>query len=190
MVLCPMAIVGTIGHFFPLMTERGFSKDVASNAMSILYFGGMFGQLSSGWLVDRFNTPRIVLPFFGSALIGLITLYSTSSPVVVLIGAAFLGTGQGSELGLCAYLVSRYFGMRSYGQIYGFIFGAANLGVGLGIMGMGLVHDWAGSYQPMAYADSAMLALAVLTLATLGPYVYSRRPPVEPPAEAAADAIA
>jgi hypothetical protein len=72
-----------------------------------------------------------------------------------------------------AYLTSRYFGLRGFGNIFGFMLAAANLGIGVGLMLMGIAHDLSGDYGPMRSVFGAAMLLAVLCMALLGPYVYS-----------------
>lgn len=177
LVLAPFAIAGTIGHLFPMLTERGFSPSTAALALSSVYIGGMAGQLGSGIWLDRIDSPRVAIPFFALALIGVALVHAGTSSALLVAGALLLGVGSGSEIGIAAYLVSRFFGLRSYGAIYGVIFGAANAGLGLGILGMGQVHDRYGSYGPMGIVMVLALAAVIALLAMLGPYRYAKRPP-------------
>ena len=42
-----------------------------------------------------------------------------SSPLALAIAALLIGLAAGAELDVIAFLTSRYFGMRSFGEIYG-----------------------------------------------------------------------
>lgn len=174
LTLSPMAIVGTIAHSFPMLTERGFSPQTAANAISAIYIGGMFGQLASGFLLDRINTSKIALPFFFIALLGVGLMHSTTSPAVLLPAAMMLGVGQGSEFGIGAYMVSRYFGLKNYGAIFSIIMAGANVGVGMGLLAMGLVHDNVGTYGPMRYVLMTAMTCVFLLFLSLGRYTYER----------------
>jgi len=112
------------------------------------------------------------LPFFIAALIGVLIVHSAARTFSLLIGSLLLGVGTGAENGLAAYLTSRYFGLRGFGNIFGFMLAAANLGIGVGLMLMGIAHDLAGDYGPMRMVFGAAMALAVLCIGLLGPYVY------------------
>src|SRR2546430_9993729 len=46
-----------------------------------------------------------------------------------------------------AYLTSRYFGLRSFGEIYGYLFSAFTLSGALGSLLMAMGFDRAGSYR-------------------------------------------
>lgn len=174
LTLAPMAIVGTIAHSFPMLTERGFAPQTAANAISAIYVGGMVGQLISGFLLDRINSPKIALPFFIVALIGVGLVHSTRSANVLLPGAMMLGLGQGSEFGIGAYLVSRFFGLKNYGAIFSIIMAGANAGVGIGLLLMGIVHDRSGNYAPMRYVLLITMTIVCLLFLSLGRYAYDR----------------
>jgi len=173
--LAPMAVIGTVAHSFPMLTERGLDPLTATSTLSVLYIGGMCGQLLSGFLLDRINSPRIVLPFFLAAFVGVTLLHTTASSQLLFPGGFLLGMAQGSEVGIAAYLASRYFGLKAYGAIYGVVFGVATFGVAVGILLMGVAHDASGSYDVMRFVFPTNLAIAVLLLSTLGPYVYDPR---------------
>ncbi|WP_169805629.1 MFS transporter [Novosphingobium rosa] len=180
MVCAPFAIVGTVGHLFPLLTERGVSGATAASCVSLIYVGGMIGQLSAGYVLDRVASPRIVLPFFGGALAGVMLLHVWRAPGAMMPGAVLLGLGQGAEMSILSYLVARYFGLAHYGAIYGRLFGFANLGIAGGLLGMGLLHDRTGGYQGIGPVFAAALCVALAAFASLPSYRFARRDPVIP----------
>jgi cyanate permease len=73
-----------------------------------------------------------------------------------------------------AYLTSRYFGLRSFGAIYGVVFAGFGLAAGLGAYLMGAGFDATGSYAlPLTLFSIATLVGAVLML-RLRPYRYQK----------------
>jgi len=178
-LLASMALIGTTAHAVPLLTERGFSSLIGTTVVSCFFFGGVAGQLTSGFIADRVDSQRVVLPYFASALVGAMIVHRATSTPVLLGGALFMGLGQGAEIAFAAYLTSRYFGLRAYGSIYSVLYAASNIGIGIGLMTMGLVHDHVGTYRPMAYVFGAALLVATLCIALLGPYAYASRKAVE-----------
>jgi MFS family permease len=174
-LLASMALIGTTAHAVPLLTERGFSSLIGTTVVSCFFFGGVAGQLTAGFIADRVNSQRVVLPYFASALVGAMIVHRATSTAVLLGGAVFMGLGQGAEIAFAAYLTSRYFGLRAYGSIYSIFYAASNIGIGIGLMSMGLAHDHFGSYRPMAYVFGAALLIATLCIALLGPYPFASR---------------
>ena len=96
----------------------------------------------------------------------------TLRPEGAAIGTVLVGIGVGAEVDLIAFLLSRYLGMRSFGEIYGYFFSIFMLGAGLGPFAMGVSYDRTGSYKLMLVCFAVALALASLPMLRLGPYAY------------------
>src|SRR3984957_21311419 len=79
---------------------------------------------------------------------------------------------MGAEADIIAYLTSRYFGLRSFGVIYGFLFATFTLAGAVGPVLMGVGFDRLGSYRAplLFFLTATLVATALLT--RLGPYVY------------------
>jgi hypothetical protein len=58
----------------------------------------------------------------------------------------FIGLGLGAEVAIMAFLTSRYFGLCTFGAIYGVMFAGFGLADGLGTYLMGVVYDARSSY--------------------------------------------
>jgi MFS family permease len=173
--LASMALIGTNGHAVPMLTERGFTSLIGVTAISCFFAGGVLGQLTAGAIADRIDSSRVVVPFFVFALVGVLIVHTTKIVPVLLGGAFVMGLGQGAEIAFAAYLASRFFGLKAYGAIYGLLFAASNVGIGVGLGLMGLVHDWAGSYKPMALVFGGALAVSVVLVTFMGPYRFASR---------------
>jgi MFS family permease len=128
--------------------------------------------VATGYLLDRFFAPRLAAVFFGGVAVGIGLLWMSDTTATVLIGAFLVGLGVGAEVDIIAYLISRYFGLRSFGQIYSFAFGAFLLAGALGPLLMGAGFDWTGSYRaPLAvFFIASLVATSLMT--RLGPYRY------------------
>ena len=62
------------------------------------------------------------------------------------MAAVLVGLGQGAEFDILPYAISRYFGLRAFGEIYGSTFAAVTLGGAVGPLVMGVSFDSTGSY--------------------------------------------
>ncbi|MEQ5807825.1 MFS transporter [Alteromonas sp. NFXS44] len=172
-----MTLIGTLSHARILFEEHGFSANIATTAISLSFAGVLIGEFSSGFLVDRFPTPRIILPYFCIALLGVLISHTTSgSEALLMLGCLMMGMGLGGEIGQNAYMISRYFGLKSFGTLYGLTFGASNLGIAIGIFMMGKVHDLTGSYDVMVYIFGTTMTISVLCIATLGKFRFLLKP--------------
>src|SRR5260370_6018279 len=96
---------------------------------------------------------------------------------LVFLAVFLIGVGLGAEVAISAFWTSRYFGLRSFGEIYGFTFAGFALAGGLGVYLMGAGFDVRGSYAlPLASFFIATL-VGVILLTRLGPYRYGVRLP-------------
>jgi MFS family permease len=73
---------------------------------------------------------------------------------------------------MLAFLNSRYFGQRAFGQLYGYFFMSFALGGACGRFLGGYLFDIAGSYGPALIGAAAALVAAVALLSRLGAYAY------------------
>jgi len=73
---------------------------------------------------------------------------------------------------MLAFLNSRYFGHRAFGQLYGYFFMCFSLGGACGRFLDGYLFDLAGSYGPAMIGSAAALVVAVGLLSRLGAYAY------------------
>ena len=169
-----MSLLGTMVFSRPIFAEQGFSVDWATTAASFAFAGVLLGEFTSGLLLDRWTTPRIVLIYFLIALAGVLTIHSLDgqSTTMLLLGTLMLGMGFGGEVGMNAYMISRYCGLKSFGTLYGFTFGASNLGIACGIYICGKVSAIYGSYENLFYIFGTTMLISALCVALLPKFVY------------------
>lgn len=178
-VLISLSVHACFAHFAAILSDRGSSAATAALASSLFGGGVIAGRVLTGYLLDRFFAPRVTALIFGCAAAGIAVLASTGSQKIAFVAAFLIGFGWGTEGDAKAYLISRYFGLRSFGEIYGFIFAGFVLAGGLGAYLMGLAFDHMRSYEfPLAIACLGALVSAALML-VLGPYRYQVGVPVE-----------
>jgi cyanate permease len=154
------------------MSDRGVSPQTATAMVGIAGTALIGGRLLSGFLLDRIHAPYVAAVFFLAPLMGIVVLSTTLRPEGAALGTVLVGIGVGAEVDLIAFLLSRYLGMRSFGEIYGYFFSIFMLGAGLGPFAMGVSYDRTGSYKLMLVCFAFALALASLPMLRLGPYAY------------------
>jgi len=181
--LSAAAINGTLTHVVPLLTDRGLPVSVAVGALSISGIAIIVGRIFSGWCLDKIFGPYVAIAFFLCPLTGILLLYSGYAGPVPLVGTMLCGLGIGAEFDLMAFFVGRYFGMKSFGALYGLMFGISQFGNAVGSNIMGWSYQLLHSYAPaFVLFGIALLATCVLLL-PLGPYPFG---PQRPKATAAA----
>lgn len=159
-------------HMAPILAARGSTAQAAAFASSLFGVGLLVGRTGSGYLLDRFFAPRVAALIFAGASAGIALLGVNLSLQVALAGAVLVGIGLGAEGDVMAYLATRYFGLRSFGEICGFTYAGFTAAGGLGAYLMGAAFDANGSYTiPLACFCSAA-AVGALLMIPLGPYNY------------------
>jgi predicted MFS family arabinose efflux permease len=172
-LLVVIALNGAIAHLVALLTDRGMAPNVATSLLIAVGLATLLGRLISGFLLDRIFAPRLAAAIFLIPLIGMTTLLlGGASSAAGLAAAICFGFSLGAEVDIVGYLVSRYFGLRHYGEIYGYIFAIFTIGSGLGPYVMGLSFDQTHSYSVALGTFCGMLIVASATILCLGPYRY------------------
>ncbi|WP_316858593.1 MFS transporter [uncultured Cohaesibacter sp.] len=167
-----LAANGAIAHVVPLLTDRGVSPGVAISALSVAGMALIGGRLISGYLLDRIFAPYVAAVFFLAPLAGLLVLIQAHDATLGAIGTVLIGVGLGAEVDLIAFLLTRYLGNRSFGEIYGYLFLIFMLGSGLGPMIMGVSFDHFGGYTEIMLALCAGIVIAVALMVKMKPYRF------------------
>jgi MFS family permease len=176
--LVVIAINGTLGTIVAFLADHGVSRQIATNALSASGAGLFGGRLLSGYLLDRWHGPYVASLFFVSAMAGIALLAQGGWPPVLC--TILCGLGIGAEVDLMAFFVSRYFGLRAFGAIYGTMFAFFSYGNQVGLFLMAYSYTHLHSYLPMMMGFEGALAVACLLLVGLGPYRFAARLSAEP----------
>jgi predicted MFS family arabinose efflux permease len=173
LVLLPVsfAIAGPIPNMENILHVHGFVHGDIVRLTSLIGVSAIAGRLAGGWLLDLFWAPAVAvlilaMPCISCWLLSLDALgYSAAALSICLIGFSV-----GVEYDLLAYLTSRYFGLRSYATIYGFLYVFFGIGAGVGPMLFGWAFGASKSYTPILHVAFVSLALSALCLLALGRY--------------------
>src|SRR5215471_19478800 len=160
-------------HLAALLSDRGASAQAAANAVSIVGVAMLFGRAGSGYFLDRFFAPHVCLILFGQSALGIALLaFGASGPIGILAGF-LVGIAFGAEVEVIAYLVSRYFGLRSFGFAYGVCFSSFVLAGAIGTYLMGAGFDRTRSYTMPLIFFLVLMLVAALLFTRLGPYRFA-----------------
>jgi MFS family permease len=159
---------GALTHMSALLTDRGVSA--AGGALAISAMGGasLLGRIATGWMLDRFFAARVSFALLSTAALGTFLLSSADSLTLGLLAAVLIGFGMGGEADVTPYLISRYFGLRSFSVLYGLTWTFYAFAGAIGPMLMGKAFDVTGSYASLL-AQLALVTLAVAALMLLLP---------------------
>jgi MFS family permease len=157
---------GAITHISALLTDRGVAATGAALAISAMGAASLMGRLITGWLLDRFFAARVSFALLAVAALGTFILAGAQSLEAGILAAALIGFGMGGEADVTPYLISRYFGLRSFSVLYGLTWTFYAFAGALGPMLMGKAFDASRSYESLlvqlAYGTLAVGALMLL----------------------------
>ena len=164
-------VLGLVVHFVPMLASYDFTAAHAAKLASVIGVFTILARLIIGTLIDRFPAKVIaVIGFLLPLAACTLLLMFDGSQVMAIAIAMLIGASLGAEVDIIAYLSSHHFGARNYGTLFGTITGAISLGIGLGPTAAGLTFDYFESYRPIFFGMLPLIILAVILIATLGPY--------------------
>lgn len=164
--LSSAAANGTLTHLAAHLTDSGVSATHAAWTTGLLGFANLGGRLLTGWLLDRVSGTKLsfvllVAMAAGLLLLGQSTLSSAALAVILI------GLGLGGESDITPYLLTRYFGLRSFSALYGLTWTFYAFAGALGPIMFGRVFDTTGSYASLLRAAAAVTALSGLLMLTM-----------------------
>lgn len=180
-ILLGASVHACVIHLAAMLSDQGISAQTAALASSLAGAGLLAGRVGTGFLLDRYFGPRIAIIFSAGAATGVFLLLIAHAGVWAFVGAFLVGLGMGAEADLIAYLTSRYFGLKSFAEIYGFTFGSFVLAGAFGAFIMGVGFDRTGSYRLPIMGFLAAIIGAIVLFSRLGPYRYLPVDPEETP---------
>jgi MFS family permease len=173
------ALNGCVAHLAPMLTDGGLTTAQAAVAASLLGGCTMAGRLATGWMLDRFFAPRVAAAFFGMATAGVLVLLLPTTQTTALAASALLGFSMGAEADAMPYLVSRYFGLRSFTELFGYTFSAYAVAGALGPGLMGLGFDRFGDYRATIIGLALTIAAGTLLMFRLPRFDGTAPPALE-----------
>jgi MFS family permease len=163
-----LAQSSTLVHLPALLSDRGLSAGQSAAALSVMGLASICGRLTTGWLVDCFFAARVSFVLLLLAGGGAFLLSSADSFATGVVAAFLIGFGTSGETDVAPYLLSRYFGLRSFSTYYGLLWMSHATAGAVGPIVMGRVFDATGSYE-VALVRFSLLAAVVAALMLLMP---------------------
>jgi MFS family permease len=165
---------GAIAHLAALLTDRGVTASGAAIAVSAMGAASLAGRLATGLLLDRFFAGRVWFGLLVVASAGTLLLARAESLTAGVLAAGLIGLGMGGEADVTPYVLTRYFGLRSFSMLYGLTWTFYAVAGAIGPVLMGRAFDLTGSYETLLL-QLAGVTLVVGAITLLLP-AYARRP--------------
>jgi predicted MFS family arabinose efflux permease len=171
-LLVVTTINGIVGHLVPMLTDRGLNVGQATATLSAVGLSTIAGRLAAGYLLDRFFAPYVAAGLFLLPIVAISLLTAGVAGPGPVLAAMSLGFGLGAEVDVIGFLVSRYFGLRAYGEVYGYLFAIFTLGTGFGPVLMAICFDMTRSYDVALIGLAGALVGASILVSRLGAYRF------------------
>lgn len=166
-----LVVSAVMVHMVIHVTERlGYSLQQAGAVVALLTVMQLTGQLTGGWLGDRFSKRWICAGCMLGHAAALMILGLATAFWMVLAFAVLHGLSWGMRGPLMAAIRADYFGSGSFGMISGVSSMVIMFGMMLGPLVAGILADRTGSYVP------GFSVLAALAAAGSVAFVRARRP--------------
>lgn len=165
------AVGGPIPNIENILRSNGFEAGDIVTLASLIGLSVIGGRLLGGWLIDRFWAPGVAFVLLSAPAVACWLLaQGTTDPVIAGLSIVLIGFAAGVEYDLMAFMVARYFGLKSYGGIYGALYGFFALGAGIGPVIFGQYFDRTGSYETILIYSAVGLVGGAALLLLMGKY--------------------
>jgi len=174
--LASISLNGAMTHQVPLLTDRGVGARSAALTVSVLGGASLVGRLLTGWLLDRLPGSRVGFALLLAASSGIFMLSRLATFPVGCVAAVLLGIGGGGTSSTTPYLLTRYFGLKSFSTLYGLTWTFYAIAGGAGPVILGRVFDHSGSYTAALTVLGFMSLLAAGLMLLLPRYPEAQEP--------------
>jgi MFS family permease len=168
---------GMISNIPTSLTEHGFGLQTIGAADSIATLAGIPGLLLAGWMMDKYPTAKVAVPFQLLTAVSAwltMTVRPQTGGMALLIGArALYMFAFNTSLPISAYMMTRYFGLKAYATSYGFMSAIQALCIGFAPPLMGYLRERTGSYDIGYEAWAAASVLGAIVFSLLPRYRFS-----------------
>lgn len=170
-------VAGMNIHLVPMVTDMGASGDTVKWIATVFGASMFCSRVITGLLLDRLPGPVVAVLIFSVAASGLL-LTGLGGADYALFCAVGLGLATGAEGDLIGYFISRYFGLKSFSELFGWLYGALAIGAAVGPWLTGTLYDYAGGYSVALMVSAGCCLTTAAIYSRLGAYPKSFDAPV------------
>ena len=175
---CQILLVTAITtHVMPYLSSVGVERSISATIATAIPLTSILGRLSFGWFGDRFSRKLITAVGFTMMGLGVFCFeYIDYAGAWLLVPfLVFFGVGYGGLNVMRPALIQEYFGMRSFGTVFGLITGINMIGSIGGPALAGWAFDTWGSYQNIWIIMAAFPVAAIVATLIVSPVRSSQR---------------
>ncbi|MBE0415507.1 MAG: MFS transporter [Dehalococcoidia bacterium] len=164
------ALVGVLQHEVSFLEEMGIPMTTAAFALGLTGGIGGVGKLAFGVLADRLSPKYTAILCISLLLVGQVILIMTQSVAMVWVFVFVFGFALGGNIVLQPLVTGHFFGLASFGAIFGWVMLAGAVGGAVGPVLTGALYDASGSYSLAFFIYLVAYVVAIVAL------LFARRP--------------
>ena len=167
------AVSGIIANSKFILLDKGYTPQAATSYLigaGVIGLSTIVGRLIGGFLVDHIWAPLVAFVFMSVPAIGCFILAGDMGVGANVFALVLVGVAAGVEFDLMAYFVSRYFGMKAYGRIYGLVYAAFGLGSGTSPVIFNILRGGDADYSGVLTTVAVLFVVGGVMLLGLGRY--------------------
>lgn len=168
-VISSVAGIAIILNLVPVLISTGISAGEAAAIAGAHGLSSIAGRFIGGGAMDRFGAKSMmIIATLGAAALPLGLLLSPGSVAVAVAAVTINAFMGGMKMPAIVYLISRYFGPRSFGTLFGTISISSSIGVGIGPLIANHIYDVTQSYTLVLWVATPAVLVAAALYALLG----------------------
>ncbi|MFW7433836.1 MFS transporter [Vagococcus carniphilus] len=159
---------GALGQFPPALEEL-HGPAISASIISLYSLIGVGGKLLLGWINDKFGIKVSIL--FGCTAFALAFVCILFGQNIIFAYSMAIVFGLGNAIGtvIPPLVTSAIYGPEQYGDVYGYVSSATQIGLSIGSLAVAATFDMTGSYS------SAWVVLAILSVVTMYSWLTAYR---------------
>lgn len=173
--LAYFATAAVIAHAIPCFQDMGVSPQLAATMLATVTGISILSRVSAGYIADRVSVRHVTIFAFLLQLLALVILLEASSTSMLWAFVVVFGLAMGAMFAMEPLVVSRYFGLASFGAIYGGLWALQAAGWAGGVPLAGYIFDVTRSYDLAFIIFIATTLLAMVLIFLVKPAFRSSR---------------
>lgn len=165
-MLLTLVLGGSAVNLPVVLHAQGADVRTAASVMAVVGIAMLLGRLSLALMLDRWFSPYVTIFTTIVPTLAFGLLIFGSGKLLLFVAAGGIGYGLGAEYAVAAYIVSRAFGLRAFGAIYGGILLATGIGSATGPWAIGVLLQDTVNPRTIFAGAIGILTLAILILLT------------------------
>ncbi|MCL4123438.1 UNVERIFIED_CONTAM: hypothetical protein GTU68_021035, partial [Idotea baltica] len=167
--VCGITTTGMIDtHLIPFSHDHGNSDAITSAAVGALAVFNIIGTAGAGLLVDHYDPRRMLGWLYAVRAVSLVLVLVLNQGFWLVQFGVLFGIVDFATVAPTQTLVSRYFGARSMGFVFGLVLASHQVGSAIGSYVPGRLYDLTGSYG-LSFIMAATTLVIASTLSFLLP---------------------